>query len=107
MKEDVKKSVRERYGKVANIKNKTSTGTDCGGTIPSTSGISCCCGPASDISKAVGYSHDDLAVLPDGANLGLGCGNPVAFALLKKGETVLDLGSGVGIDCFIAAKKVG
>jgi SAM-dependent methyltransferase len=55
----------------------------------------------------VGYSNEELAAIPDGANLGLGCGNPVALASLRPGETVLDLGSGAGIDCFLAARKVG
>lgn len=55
----------------------------------------------------MGYAAEDLAALPEGANLGLGCGNPLAMASLREGETVLDLGSGAGIDCFLAAKKVG
>jgi SAM-dependent methyltransferase len=55
----------------------------------------------------MGYSHNDLAVAPEGTNLGLGCGNPTALASLKRGETVLDLGSGAGFDCFLAAKEVG
>jgi arsenite methyltransferase len=58
-------------------------------------------------SKNIGYTDEDLNAVPDGANLGLGCGNPVALASLKEGETVLDLGSGAGIDCFLAAAKVG
>jgi SAM-dependent methyltransferase len=60
-----------------------------------------------EVSKKLGYAEDDLRSMPEGANLGLGCGNPVALASLKEGETVLDLGSGAGIDCFLAAKKVG
>jgi len=83
------------------------------GSIARTGGS--CCGPenscrqssASDASRNVGYSDDDLSGAPDGANLGLGCGNPVAIASLRHGETVLDLGSGAGFDAFIAAKKVG
>jgi len=59
------------------------------------------------MSKAVGYTDEDLTSVPEGANLGLGCGNPVAIAGLKEGETVLDLGSGAGFDCFLAAAKVG
>jgi ubiquinone/menaquinone biosynthesis C-methylase UbiE len=55
----------------------------------------------------VGYSDEDLGSVPEGANLGLGCGNPVALASLKKGETVLDLGSGAGFDCFLVADRVG
>jgi arsenite methyltransferase len=60
-----------------------------------------------EIGKRIGYSTDDLMNIPDAANMGLGCGNPVALASLKEGETVLDLGSGGGIDVFLAAKKVG
>lgn len=98
--DDVKKAVREGYGKIA--ENKTSC----------CSPMSPCCGNSSakiitDVSKNVGYIDDDLASVPEGANLGLGCGNPVALASLKKGETVLDLGSGAGVDCFLAAKRVG
>ena len=59
-----------------------------------------------DLSKSIGYSEDDLRAVPD-ANLGLGCGNPTAFAELKPGDVVLDLGSGAGFDCFLAAQKVG
>lgn len=76
-----------------------------------------CCGPASSccgsgdttdtIAQKVGYSEEDLAAVPEGSNLGLGCGNPVAMASLKQGETVLDLGSGPGFDCFLAARRVG
>jgi ubiquinone/menaquinone biosynthesis C-methylase UbiE len=61
----------------------------------------------SDISKGVGYSDADLAAVPEGANLGLGCGNPLAFSALKEGDVVLDLGSGAGFDSFLAARKVG
>ncbi|WP_027185239.1 arsenite methyltransferase [Desulfovibrio inopinatus] len=70
----------------------------------------CCSGPAlspDKTSKALGYSSDELASLPEGANLGLGCGNPQAIASIKQGETVLDLGSGAGMDCFLAAKTTG
>ncbi|HAV10436.1 MAG TPA: arsenite S-adenosylmethyltransferase, partial [Dehalococcoidia bacterium] len=68
-----------------------------------------CCGGgnAAVISKNIGYSDTDIASVPDGANLGLGCGNPIAFASLEDGETVLDLGSGAGFDCFLAAGRVG
>jgi SAM-dependent methyltransferase len=91
---DIKKKVRERYGKIAK------GGSSC-------CGQSSCCGNKDDIGKRIGYSEEDLSAAPDGANLGLGCGNPVAVASLKAGETVLDLGSGAGFDCFLAAKKVG
>ncbi len=97
-KEDTKKIVRQGYAKVAK------QGSSCCG--PSSS----CCGTtdtATDISKKIGYTDEELQSIPDGANLGLGCGNPVAIASLKEGETVIDLGSGPGLDCFLAADKVG
>jgi len=95
--DDIRRSVREGYARVAR-----GSGSCCG---PSRS----CCGTPSPqtISRAVGYSDDDLSGVPDGADLGLGCGNPVALASLRPGEIVLDLGSGAGIDCFLAAGKVG
>ena len=78
---------------------------------------SSCCGPASPccgggnvaqtISKAIGYTDEELKSVPEDSNLGLGCGNPVALASLVEGETVLDLGSGAGFDCFLAANRVG
>lgn len=66
-----------------------------------------CCGSSVTPAAALGYSAEDLAAVPDGANLGLGCGNPQAIAALSAGETVLDLGSGAGFDCFLAARAVG
>ncbi len=71
-----------------------------------------CCGSstsamADSLSRVVGYSDGELGAIPDGANLGLGCGNPTALASLKEGETVLDLGAGGGIDCFLASNAVG
>ncbi|TNF24007.1 MAG: arsenite methyltransferase [Deltaproteobacteria bacterium] len=66
-----------------------------------------CCGADPAASLALGYSAEDLAAVPDGANLGLGCGNPQAIASLRRGQTVLDLGSGAGFDCFLAARQVG
>jgi len=99
MKRDIKKEVKKRYGNIA----KTS-GSCCG---PASS-CGCSAVPsAEELSASVGYTPAELATLPEGANLGLGCGNPVALASLKPGETVLDLGSGAGIDCFLAARKVG
>jgi len=69
---------------------------------------SCCDRNTSyEASKKMGYSEEDLEAVPEGANMNLGCGNPVALASLKEGETVIDLGSGGGFDCFLAAKKVG
>jgi arsenite methyltransferase len=95
--ENVKKEVRKRYAKVA----KTS-GSCCA------SSVSCCSAPSNEqISKMIGYSKEEMNAVPEGANLGLGCGNPTALASLKEGERVLDLGSGAGFDCFLAAKKVG
>jgi arsenite methyltransferase len=93
----VKKVVREGYAKIAR------QGTSCCAPMNS-----CCrsADVAQDISKNIGYTDEDLKVVPEGANLGLGCGNPIALAGLKEGETVLDLGSGAGLDCFLAAKKV-
>jgi SAM-dependent methyltransferase len=60
-----------------------------------------------EVSKKIGYSEEEMSSVPEGANLGLGCGNPVALASLKEGETVLDLGSGAGFDCFLASARVG
>lgn len=103
-KTEVQKTVRERYGKIAQQSNSSCS---CG----SNSQISPCCGASTDmvqsISKKIGYSEDELNQVPEGANLGLGCGNPVALASLKDGEVVLDLGSGAGFDCFLASAKVG
>ena len=100
-KEHIKKSVREHYAEVAR------------------KGTSCCAGPAvaasnccglsniEEVGKAIGYSKDEMAAVPEGANLGLGCGNPLALSDLKEGETVVDLGSGAGFDCFLAVRRVG
>jgi len=94
---EIKKKVREGYAKIA---KKGSP----------------CCAPASpcggadlaqNISRNIGYTDEELKSVPEGANLGLGCGNPVALASLAEGETALDLGSGAGFDCFLAANKVG
>ncbi len=97
-KEEIGKAVRERYGNIAK------QGSTCCGPVKS------CCGGTDlvqEISKNRGYSQKELDAVPEGANLGLGCGNPVALASLKKGEVVLDLGSGAGFDCFLAANQVG
>ena len=85
---DIKRIVREGYAKIA------TRGTTCCSS-------SCGCGGAplaKDISKSIGYSDEEMNAVPDGANLGLGCGNPVAIASLKEGDVVLDLGSGAGFD---------
>ena len=96
-------AVRDRYARAA------TTGDGCCGPVD-------CCAPsngavatatADEISCAVGYDENELGSVPGGANLGLGCGNPVALASLLPGETVLDLGSGAGFDCFLAGERVG
>ncbi len=93
-KEEIRRTVREGYGKIA--KQDSSY---CG------SGKSYCGNADSPqkISKGIGYTEEEMKAVPEGANLGLGCGNPVALASLRKGEVVLDLGSGAGFDCFLAA----
>lgn len=130
----IRKSVREAYSKVAKAGHESSgekrTASCCGPSDISTESgpAASCCSPSNisnkknsreqcgcgdsdftleQVSSALGYSMKDLESVPDGANMGLGCGNPVALASLKPGETVVDLGSGGGFDCFIAAKEVG
>jgi len=91
-------AVREGYGKIAKLNQE------------GCSGVSCCGSNVEDstqLAKFVGYSMDELAALPEGANMGLSCGNPTALASLQSGEVVLDLGSGGGFDVFIAGRKVG
>lgn len=97
-KRKIRKVVREGYARIAK------QGDPC--CAPANS---CCGSPdsAEDISKKIGYTEEELKSAPEGSNLGLGCGNPVALASLKEGETVLDLGAGAGFDCFLAANKVG
>jgi SAM-dependent methyltransferase len=98
---DLKEMVRARYGGIARAEN---TAESC--CAPAAS----CCGPATDAdgkSRQMGYSDTELAAVPEGANLGLGCGNPQAIAALQPGEVVIDLGSGAGFDCFLAAGQVG
>lgn len=97
----IRDAVRENYGKIVdeNIGCCSDTNTDCcspGGLIAN-----------ENISSKLGYSPEELKIVPDGANLGLGCGNPQAIAALKEGEVVLDLGSGAGFDVFLAANQVG
>jgi len=95
---EIKKEVQKRYGEIAR------QGSSC--CVQTNS----CCGTqitVESISKTIGYSQEEMQSTPEGANLGLGCGNPVALASLREGETVLDLGSGAGFDCFLAANRVG
>lgn len=97
----IKEMVRARYGGIAEA---ASAAESC--CAPAAS----CCGPAADPqskSKRMGYSDAELSAVPEGANLGLGCGNPQAIAAMKPGEVVVDLGSGAGFDCFLAAQRVG
>lgn len=99
--DEIRIAVRENYGKVA-----ASGQAGCGCSSSS------CCGTQDafnviDISLALGYSREDATSVPEGANMGLGCGNPQAIASLQAGETVLDLGSGGGFDCFLAGRAVG
>jgi len=91
---EMKAAVKEQYGKVA--KGEATCGALCG-----------CTDNAEGLAITFGYSPAELATLPEGANLGLSCGNPQALAAMQPGETVLDLGSGAGFDCFLAAGKVG
>ena len=96
----IKEMVRARYGSIA-----AGTASDC--CAPAASS---CCGvaPAADTkAREMGYSAEELAEVPEGANLGLGCGNPQAIAAMQPGEIVVDLGSGAGFDCFLAARQVG
>ncbi len=93
---DVKKTVRKAYSQIASSNNSCCS---CGCSSNSTEN-------AKKISKSIGYSEEEINTVPE-ANLGLGCGNPVAFSNIKEGDTVLDLGSGAGFDCFLASKKVG
>lgn len=92
--ESIHETVRERYGEIARQ-----------GTM---AGAGSCCGPsAAEVSSKLGYKDEELAAVPEGANLGVGCGAPLAHAALRAGETVVDLGSGAGFDAFLAAREVG
>lgn len=95
---DIRNTVRDSYKKIAieNVKKSS------------------CCGDSNnlkgsaiEISRKIGYSDEELTMAPDGANMGLGCGNPQLIANIREGETVIDLGSGGGFDCFLASRKVG
>jgi arsenite methyltransferase len=105
--DEVRQSVRESYSKVAEGKS----GTDCCAPNSTASENACCGSDDFDVSTIystrLGYSEEEVKSVPQGADMGLGCGNPRAIAALKPGETVLDLGSGGGFDCFLAAREVG
>ncbi len=105
--EEIRAAVRARYGSIARERDADS-GTCCALDKPA----SCCSGSSSslglgDSATLVGYSDDELAAVPEGADLDLGCGTPLSAAALRGGETVLDLGSGAGFDCFLAARELG
>ncbi len=93
MADNIKEKVRGRYGEIARASISCCSGS--------------CCGDAGANSLRIGYTEEELLSIPYAANLGLGCGNPTAITSLKEGEYVLDLGSGAGIDCFLAANRVG
>jgi len=93
---DIRVTVREQYGALAEGKDGCCGSTGCG-----------CAEPARSALSDIGYTPEQAAAIPEGADLGLGCGNPLAHAAVKRGETVLDLGSGAGIDAFLAAREVG
>jgi arsenite methyltransferase len=97
---EIKEMVRARYGGIA-----AASETSCCAPSPSS-----CCGPEAishDKARRMGYTEAELAAVPEGANLGLGCGNPQVIAAMQPGEVVVDLGSGAGFDCFLAARQVG
>jgi arsenite methyltransferase len=112
--EDIRQAVRETYQKVAIADNKSCCATNSTVASNACTTQSSCCTPDSALTPAVqhisrnlGYSNNEVISVPEGANMGLGCGNPQAIAALKPGETVLDLGSGGGFYCFLAAETVG
>jgi arsenite methyltransferase len=96
-KKDVKKTVKKAYSKIATNSNSSCCQCGCGTLDEQT---------VKKLSKSIGYSEEEMNAVPE-ANLGLGCGNPTAFSNIKEGDTVLDLGSGAGFDCFLASRKVG
>jgi len=105
---EIKKVVREGYAKIAKQSDSCCTSVEQDSSCCAS--VSSCCESADmakDISKKIGYTEEELEAVPESANLCLGCGNPVALASLTEGESVLDLGSGAGFDCFLAANKVG
>ncbi len=108
--QEIKKSILETYGKIAQKEGNFGCGPFCGPATGSCGGSGCGSTGAQNntqFAKEIGYTDQELQSMPSEANLGLGCGNPTAIAELKKGETVLDLGAGAGFDVFLAAAKVG
>lgn len=100
--QEIHKEVRKKYAEVAKTGSSCCVPSCCGGEEPARDA-----GQVTTLSRGMGYSDEELEGVPEGANLGLGCGNPVALASLEEGQTVLDLGSGAGFDSFLAAKQVG
>jgi len=112
--DDIRAAVRARYSTIAETRGAAASDTAaacCGSPSSDATSLACCGDPAITALDAkahvYGYSQADTSAVPEGANLGLGCGNPIALASLRPGETVLDLGSGAGFDCFLAARAVG
>ena len=106
---ELRRAVRDRYGRAA-VEEQGCCGPSscgCGSSDASKAGEDGGVATADQIGRAVGYDDGELSSVPEGANLGLGCGNPVAVASLAPGDTVVDLGSGAGFDCFLAAARVG
>ncbi len=114
----VREKVRAGYSKIAQSGSwsaaqvgATPASGCCGAEAASSAAGGGCCGPATfspeELAQAIGYSQDELSATPEGANMGLSCGNPMVIASLRPGEVVIDLGSGGGFDCFIAGPKVG
>lgn len=95
---DIRNAVRKSYGKIA--KGNIADSGCCDNTLSLKKS-------SEEISRKIGYSEEEISAAPVGANMGLGCGNPQLIADIKEGETVIDLGSGGGFDCFLASKKVG
>ena len=108
--ESIKAEVRRRYGSIAEGEATLAVGSEPEGGCcqsPAPKPSSGCCSSSDEQALKLGYSAEDVAAVPEGANLGLGCGNPVALASLRLGQTVLDLGAGAGFDAFLAARAVG
>jgi SAM-dependent methyltransferase len=118
--ETIREKIQERYGRIALERGGVQTAPPprsgcCGpaapaaGPVPAPAASKSCCGSAQALEQAarLGYTSEDVAIAPEGAELGLGCGNPIAIASIQPGETVVDLGSGGGFDCFLAGRRTG